>query len=110
MGILNIDDLKVGMVLAEDLLNKHGNILIKKGNTLSEQNIMPLKAWGVTDVNVQGVDQEEIQNMPAEVIDYIENDLRLVFPHIGGDPIMEEIYRVIKKFRLKKAMRKQGIG
>jgi len=114
MGVLNIDDLKGGMVLADDIFNKHGNILMKKGNTLSEQNIMPLKAWGVTEVNVEGVDQkqvdqEETQTLPAEVIDSIENELRLFFPHIEGDLIMEEIYRVIKKFRLKQAIIKQGI-
>ena len=115
MGVLNIDDLKGGMVLEDDILNKHGNMLMKKGNTLSEQNIMVLKAWGVTEVSVVGVDQnqvdlEEMQTLPAEVIESIENELRMFFPYIGGDLVMEEIYRVVKKFRLKKAMIRYGIG
>ena len=82
MGILNIDDLKDGMVLADDIINKHGNILIKKGNMLSEQNIMLLKAWGVTEVNIQGVDQaqvdqEEFKAIPAEVMNSIEKELKM---------------------------------
>ena len=112
MGVLNIDDLKDGMVLADNLLNKHGNMLIKKGTTLSEHNIIPLKAWGVTEINVVGVDQkqvdqEETQTLPAEVIDSIEKELKMFFPYIGGDLVMEEIYRVVKKFRLKQAIIKE---
>ena len=115
MGVLNIDDLKGGMVLADDLLNKHGNILIKKGNTLSEQNIMLLKAWGITEVDVEGVDQkqvdqEETQTLSAEIIDSIEKELKMFFPYIGGDVVMEEIYRIVKKFRLKQAIIKEGNG
>ncbi|MBP1720680.1 MAG: hypothetical protein H6Q50_192, partial [Deltaproteobacteria bacterium] len=35
MGILNLNDLKEGMVLAADIKNKHGNILIRESSTLT---------------------------------------------------------------------------
>ena len=109
MGILNIDDLKGGMVLAKDILNKHGNILIKKGNILSEQNILILKAWGITEISVKGVDQKqvdqaEIQALPAEKVDSIEKELREFFPDFADNQVMEEIYRVVKKFWIKRAI------
>jgi len=108
MGVLNIDDLRGGMVLAENILNKHGNILIKKGNILSEQNVMILKAWGITQISVEGVDQkqvdqQQIQALPAEVVDSIEKELREFFPDYGDNQVMKEIYRVVKKFWLKRA-------
>jgi len=43
MGILNINDLKEGMTLAADVKNKHGNIMIKQGMTLTEKHIMLLR-------------------------------------------------------------------
>ena len=113
MGILNIDDLKDGMALADDIINKHGNILIKKGNILSEQNIMLLKAWGVTEVNVQGVDQtqadqEEFKALPEEVIDSIEQKLKKCFPHFENNLVMEEVFRVVKKLRIKQALKQMN--
>ena len=108
MGVLNIDDLRCGMVLAENILNKHGNILIKKGNIFSEQNIMVLKAWGITEISVEGFDQEQLeqqetQTLPPEVIFSVEKELGEFFPDIKGNQVMEEIYRVVKKFWLKRA-------
>ena len=41
-----------GMVLAADIKNKHGNILIKEGNTLTAKHVQLMKAWGVTEADV----------------------------------------------------------
>jgi hypothetical protein len=109
MGILNINDLKEGMTLAADVKNKHGNIMIRQGMTLSEKHIMLLKAWGISDADVDGFDrdqinEEEMKTVSPEVIEVIENELRAFFPSLEGNEIMSEIYRITKKLKIKQVM------
>jgi hypothetical protein len=109
MGILNINDLKEGMTLAADVKNKHGNIMIRQGMTLSEKHIMLLKAWGISDADVDGFDrdqlnEEEMKTVSPEVIEVIENELREFFPSLEGNEIMSEIYRITKKLKIKQVM------
>ena len=109
MGILNINDLKEGMTLAADVKNKHGNIIIRQGMTLSEKHIMLLKAWGIADADVEGFDRdqlskEEMKTVSPEVIEVIENELREFFPPLEGNEIMSEIYRITKKLKIKQVM------
>ena len=109
MGILNINDLKEGMTLAADVKNKHGNIMIKQGMTLTEKHIMLLKAWGITDADVEGADrdqlhQEEMRTVSPEVIAAIENELNAIFPPVDGNELMSEIYRIARKLKIRQAM------
>jgi len=109
MGILNINDLKEGMTLAADVKNKHGNIMIKQGMTLTEKHIMLLKAWGIPDADVEGTDrdqlhQEEMKTVSPEVIAVIEKELSDFFPPLEGNEIMSEIYRIAKKLKIKQVM------
>jgi len=108
MGILNINDLKEGMTLAADVKNKHGNIMIKQGMTLTEKHIMLLKAWGIPDADVEGADreqlhQEEMKTVAPEVIEAIETELNEIFPPIEGNELMSEIYRIAKKMKIRQA-------
>jgi hypothetical protein len=109
MGILNINELKEGMVLAADVKNKHGNIMIRQSMTLSEKHIMLLKAWGIPEADVEGADrdqlhQEEMKTISPEVIEAIEKNLSEFFPPLDGNELMSEIYRIAKKLRIKQAM------
>lgn len=109
MGILNINDLKEGMTLAADVKNKHGNIMIKQGMTLTEKHIMLLKAWGIPDADVEGADrdqlhQEEMKTVSPEVIEVIENELNELFPTLDGNEIMSEIYRIAKKLKIRQVV------
>jgi len=108
MGILNINDLKEGMTLAADVKNKHGNIMIKQGMTLTERHIMLLKAWGIPDADVEGADreqlhQEEMKTVAPEVIEAIEQELNEIFPPLEGNELMSEIYRISKKMKIRQA-------
>jgi len=109
MGILNINDLKEGMTLAADVKNKHGNIMIRQGMTLSEKHIMLLKAWGIAEADVDGFNREqlhedEMKTVSPEVIEVIEKELHEFFPPLEGDEIMSEIYRITKKLKIKQVM------
>ena len=109
MGVLSVNDLRDGMVLASEVKNKHGNVLMKKGDILSEKHIMLLKSWGIAEADIEGVDRDqlekrEIEELSPELIASVEGELKDLFSDFGDNPLMEELYRVTKKFKLKKAV------
>ena len=113
MGVLGVSDLKDGMVLASEVKNKHGNVLLKKGDALKEKHIMLLKSWGITGADIEGVDREqveksEIEELSSDLMTSIEEGLKSLFPAFGNNPLMKEIYRVVKKFKMKQAMEQIG--
>ena len=54
MGIIAVDQLKEGMVLAEDVLDVNSRLLLKEGGTVESQHIRMFKMWGVGEIRVQG--------------------------------------------------------
>ncbi len=54
MGIIAVDQLKQGMVLAEDVVDINSRLLLKKGGTVEPKHIRMFKMWGVGEVQVQG--------------------------------------------------------
>jgi len=61
VGIINIDDLQPGMVLAADLRSSQGRMLLPKGSALTEKGLRTCKIWGVTEADVVGVREEQIE-------------------------------------------------
>ena len=115
MGVLNLNDLKEGMVLAADIKNKHGNILIKEGNTLTAKHVLLMKAWGVTEADVVGFDRDQVEKqemhaLSPELIESIEKELRAVFPPFDNNPVMAEMYRIARKLRLRQASANPGVA
>ena len=111
MGVLHINDIKEWMVLAGDITNRHGNVLLKQGRTLSAKDILILKTWGITEIDVAGVDrdkvdQREMESLSPEVLEKIEGELAVLFPEVADNLIMQELYRVARKFKLKDALSK----
>ena len=109
MVLLSVNDLKDGMVLSTEVKNKHGNVLLKKGDTLSEKHIMLLKSWGITEADIEGVDKDQVEKKEKEALSTdamasIEKELKDLFSDFGDNPLMEELYRVTKKFKMKKAV------
>jgi len=108
MGILSINDLKVGMVLAQPAKNRHGTIILDKGNELTENHINSFKTWGIKGVDIQDIDydqiiQQEMETLPDDVAESIERELGELFHPFEANPIMEEIYKIAKRIILKQA-------
>ena len=106
MGVINTNDLKNGMVLAQNVMNRHGNLLLGKGKALTEKDILTLKTWGITEADAEGIDKDEVEKLEMEsvsaaAIESIENELADLFPQLPDNPVMEEIYRITKKLKLK---------
>ena len=69
MGILSVKDLKMNMVLAEDLRDRSGRLLMTRGTVLTDKYLKICKMWGVIEASIEGVSSEEIQASAAEAFD-----------------------------------------
>lgn len=108
MGILNIHDLKAGMVLAQAAKNKNGTVILGEGSALTKRHINSFKTWGVTEVDIKGIDSDQVvkEAMDAlsnDVVESIERELDALFPPFEANPVMEEIYKIVKKMQLRQA-------
>jgi hypothetical protein len=111
MGVISVNDLKKGMVLARDVSNKHGNILLGRGDALNDKHIMLLKSWGITEADIEGFNKNQLEEREREALSTdtmasIEENLKDLFPDFGDNPLMEELYRVVKKFYMRQGMEK----
>ena len=61
MGDVNVDNLKKGMIIAEDLKDSRGRFLFRNGEVIEEKHIRIMKIWGITSVNVKGITQKDIE-------------------------------------------------
>lgn len=69
MGLINIDDLSVGMEVEENVFSPTGMILVPAGLVLDDKKIRLLKQWGVAEANIKGVSQEEAAARALEEVD-----------------------------------------
>jgi hypothetical protein len=109
MGILHINDLKEGMVLAQDVKNRHGDVLLPEGSPLTAKDILILKTWGISEADVDGIDRDKVEksdmeSLPPSVIASIEKELAELFPKVSDNPLMQEIHRIARKSKLKQAL------
>lgn len=59
MSFVNVNHLKEGMVLAEDLYAPKNRFLLAKDTTIAAKHITTMKSWGVKEANIVGISQAE---------------------------------------------------
>jgi len=102
MGMINIADLRPEMVLAADVTDIHGRVLLRAGETVTEKTVKIFKIWGVTNLEVKGVDQDVIEARAAEefdpaLLEAAERVMRERFRHADADdPVVQELMRLFK--------------
>ena len=103
MGIIHINKLEPGMVLADEVRDLSGRLLLGKGKTIQPDHFRVFKIWGVTEVNISGNNGEKekatIDFDPEQYEKIIENTQQ-VFRHSDLDhPAINEIFRLSVLFR-----------
>ncbi|HXX64597.1 MAG TPA: hypothetical protein VEO56_12450 [Bacteroidota bacterium] len=102
MGLINISDVQPGMVLSDDVQDRHGQVLLRKGETIVEKHVKIFRMWGVTDLNVTGTDEEVVETRSAEAFDpalvsEAETVAQERFRHAdANDPVICELMRLFK--------------
>ena len=98
---ITIDKAQPGMIVTDKVVNDKGMVLLPTGATLNEALIARLKKWGVQNVTckddnapLESVQAESSQKMNLELEKRIDDKFKPVL----DDPIMEIIYKTVKKF------------
>lgn len=85
MGIISVDNVEPGMVLAEKVLTPKNMMLLPEGVTITEGHMVTFRTWGISEVNVVGegdsggeseLSEEEKEALAKEVTELFKhNDL-----------------------------------
>ena len=98
MRCIPLREAQVDMVLAADIVNSQEMLLLKRGVSLSAQNLRMLKSWGIEHLSVElpGDDGAEDAQAQATIID-LENEILSRFIASSQNPVVREIGRVAAK-------------
>lgn len=103
MSIVRIHDLTADMILAEDVLDINSRLLLSKGSKIESKHIRIFKMWGIAEVNVQGVHNNNDSTAPmvdSELREEITENTKYIFKHTDlTHPAVAEIFRLAVNYR-----------
>lgn len=95
--IVIIDEIEEGMVTAEPILNKIGQMLIAKDTILHSNQLKMLKLWGIKQVSIKvgqvgqtdtnNFDKTELMKMKVEIVDKLGWEI--------NNPFLDELIELI---------------
>lgn len=101
MALVAVDNLETGMVLARDVLDRNGRMLLGAGTELSQKHLVIFRTWGITEVQIAGGDADEAATapLPAEIdpaaVEAAQETLLPLFARAGTEhPVMRELLRL----------------
>jgi len=72
MRSVSTGQIRPGMVLAEDVVNRNGTVIVNAGTVLSDKHVRAFKMWGITSVTVESGDSRslpEVTRKPSRELD-----------------------------------------
>jgi hypothetical protein len=102
MTVIRISQVKTGQDVATDVKDRSGRVLLTAGTVLTEKNIKIIKAWGVVDVDVTGVEpstieeeSELLRNISDDKLHSIELELSSRFRFVNrSHPLISELFEI----------------
>ena len=108
MPILKTRDLIPGVTLAREVQSHSGRRLIPEGTVLTEKHILNLKAWGITEADIQEEGVGSVSPQKAEKVDpqklaKAQKEVEALFCCSNQDhPAITELMRLSSLNRVKK--------
>ncbi|MBI3128926.1 MAG: hypothetical protein HYZ11_15075 [Candidatus Tectomicrobia bacterium] len=110
MGVINLENIEAGMVLAADAKARNGRVLLPAGNALTGKHLQIFKAWGVTEADIEGVTRQDVAAAAAaesqvepRLLERAQAILQERFRHVeDGHPFAEELRRLCLLRTVKK--------
>lgn len=107
MGLVGIDNLSDGMLLARDIHDRQGRLLLTEGTELTRRHIRMFMTWGISQVDIRDSDAQADQPVDTENVDpallqQTEKSLAKLFSHNDlSHPAIAELFRLclIRKLR-----------
>ena len=100
MGIITTADIRAGMVLAADVKDRSGRVLLSADTEIAEKQIKILKMWGITEADVKGVapaggGASSPPGVDAEAFARAEAETSMLFAHTNAEhPAVKELFRL----------------
>jgi hypothetical protein len=68
MGKITIENIETGMVLADDVHDRSGRLLLGAGAELTQKHLVIFRTWGVSEADIVGLGSDETADqLPADV-------------------------------------------
>jgi HD-like signal output (HDOD) protein len=103
MILVSTDKLKTGQILAEEVRDINGRLLLSKGHTIAANHIRILKIWGISEVFLEGgVSQDDKPDLQLDpmAIEQTQKRLKMIFSHTDmEDPAIKKIFEIALRFR-----------
>ena len=106
MAVVTLDQVHAGMVLADDVRDRRGRLLMPSGRELTEKHLEAFRMWGVTAVDIDGGPTKET---PRRVFDEAilaraDWETDLLFTNASEDhPFLNEL-RSIARLRIAETL------
>ena len=100
MANIGVEYLKPGMVLNSDVKDRNGRLLLNAGVEIKGKHIHIFRTWGVAEVDIEGVTEEDVapgitEQIDPAVLQAVEAELDELFRHTDrGHPAVKEILRL----------------
>ncbi len=109
MGVISLDAIKPGMILASDIKDRNGRVLLSAGAEITEKHLRIFKIWGILEAHIQGEEQEDVHPKTASEIDpdllrEAESRTAELFCHNDlAHPFIRELFRLITLETLRRS-------
>jgi hypothetical protein len=100
VGRVAIENIETGMILASDVHDRSGRMLLGSGAELTQKHLVIFHTWGVLEADITGVDGDEAgDHVPAGVdlqeLAAAEQTVATLFRHTKLDhPVIIELMRL----------------
>jgi len=84
MSHVATENAQAGMVLAQEVVDARGRLLIPSGKELTDRHVGALGMWGISHIEIEGDAAEPIQEVDAEAIAAAEEEVQERFVTAGG--------------------------
>jgi len=105
MGLVKVDKLTPGAVLAEEVRDANARLLLSKGQALEDKHFRILKMWGVFEVHVQGEDaptENRPEPVDGERLTVVAGEVGEIFGAVDiSHPAVKEVVRLSIAHRMK---------
>ena len=97
------DKLIPGKILAEEVRDINGRLLLARGNEIEDNHIRIFKIWGVSEVNIEGPARGSEKYDPGlnpETFELVSETVTHLFQHTDLEhPLVKKIFNIAVQFR-----------
>jgi len=105
MNAVKTDKLKPGQILAEEVRDINGRLLLARGNEIQPNHIRIFKIWGISEVNVAGAASRKGEFDPElnpELVEQAQKSMMVLCRHADmTHPAIKEIFKIAVQFRCR---------